>query len=92
MYVGDCIICAYSNNRIDKVIQYLQEVLEKFDFTNDGNVEKYLGVKVRYVGDNTFELAQPHLIELDFIITFMGINHEKTKSIKTRVSKTSLEK
>ena len=67
-YVDDCIIFGDSDNRVNEVIQSLWEGPEKFDFTDDGDVDKYLGVEVRSLGGNTFELAQPHLIERIFFV------------------------
>jgi len=61
-YLDNCIIFGDSDKRVDDVIQSLHEGSENFDFTDEGNVEKYLGVEVKELWDDTFELLQPHLI------------------------------
>ena len=62
---------------MDDVIQSLHEGLENFDSTDKRNVEKYLGVEVKELGDDTFELFQPHLI--DHIIEFRGLHGNDVK-------------
>ena len=76
-YVDDFIIFGDSDKRVDDVIQSLHEGSENFDFTDEGNVGKYLGVEVKELGDDTFELSQPHLIES--IIEFVGLHGNDVK-------------
>ena len=45
-YVDDCIIFGDTDKRVDDMFQSLWEGPEKFDFTDDGDVDKYLGVDV----------------------------------------------
>ena len=89
-YVDDCIIFGDSDKRVDEVIQSLHEGSENFDFTDEGNVDKYLGVEVKELGDDTFELSQPHLIER--IIEFVGLHGNDVKLRDTPVGKPLLNK
>ena len=89
-YVDDCIIFGDTDKRVDDIIQSLWEGPEKFYFTDDRDVDKYLGVDVRQVGDTTFELAQPHLIERT--VKFVGLDPETSKSRDTPVGRPLLNK
>ena len=53
-------------------------------------MEKYLGVEVKELGDDTFELSQPHLI--DHIIEFFGLHGNYVKLPDTTVGKPLLNK
>ncbi len=50
-----------------------------------GSIDKYLGVNIKQIDANTFELAQPFLIEQ--ITTFLGIADGKTNKKLTPVGK-----
>ena len=76
-YIDDCVIFGDSEKRVNDIIQSLWEGPEKFDFTDDGDVDKYLGVNVKSIGDKTFELSQPYFIE--HIFSFVGLDHEEPK-------------
>ena len=64
VYVDDCIIFQNKgSDEADKLIQNLQEGPEKFVFTDDGDLDKYLGVDVKRKKEGSIELTQPHLTE-----------------------------
>ena len=64
VYVDDCIIIQMKgSNAADNLIRDLQEGHEKIEFTDDGDLEKYLGVDVNRHKDGTIELTQKHLIQ-----------------------------
>ena len=63
-YVDDCIILARDRKTITKFIATLKYGPEKFDFTDEGTLSKYLGVDIqRLSSDNGFTMSQPFLIE-----------------------------
>ncbi len=75
-YVDDCIIVGDSMQGINSPIQLLYRGDEHFVLQDKGSVNKYLGVNIKQIDVNIFELAQPFLIER--IIAFLGIKKGKT--------------
>jgi hypothetical protein len=63
VYVDDCIIVGKSDSHISNFIESLRSGKEKFDFTEEGNLEQYLGVDIKKLNKNSFEMRQPFLIE-----------------------------
>ena len=64
VYVDDCIILGRDNISIDRFIQTLTQGPEKFAFTDEGSIDKYLGVNIERLPDNNgFTVSQPHLIQ-----------------------------
>ena len=43
-YVDDCILIANKKETLDQFIHSLANCIEKFEFTDEGAIEKYLGV------------------------------------------------
>ena len=85
VYVDDCIIIQKKGSTAtDDLIRDLQEGDEKYTFTNDGDLEKYLGVDVRRHKDGSIELTQKHLIQrlLEVIGVTKDMNMKKTPAIK----------
>ena len=63
VYVDDCIIIAKDKLSIDKFINSLTHGPEQFVFTDEGSLDKYLGVNIERLDDDSgFTLTQPHLI------------------------------
>jgi histone deacetylase 1/2 len=60
-YVDDTILIDPSNKEIDKIIQQLKE--HKFDVQDEGQIEDFLGVRIRHNKNGTIEMSQPHLIQ-----------------------------
>jgi hypothetical protein len=60
-YVDDTILIDPSNKEIDKIIHQLREL--KFDVQDEGQIEDFLGVRIRQGEDGTIEMTQPHLID-----------------------------
>lgn len=70
-YVDDCIIFQKKGSTdTEELIKNLQEGPEKFTFTDDGDLDKYLGVDKKMKKDGTIKLTQLHLIER--ILTQLG--------------------
>ena len=57
---------------------------------DEGSIDKYLGVNIRQIDKDSFELTQPFLIER--ITTFLGIADGKTNEKLTPVGKPLLNK
>jgi len=70
-YVDDCIIISPSRESIDRLISSMQSGPENFKLTDEGGVNKLLGVEITHLNDNSFELSQPFLI--DRILSFLGL-------------------
>lgn len=73
VYTDDGIFCGLDKKHIGECIK---ELAKQFNITNEGDVDKYLGVKVMREEDGSIKLAHPHLI--DDIINDMGFK-ENTK-------------
>jgi hypothetical protein len=89
-YVDDCIIVGDSMHRIDALIQSLHGGGKRFVLQDEGSIDKYLGVNIKQIDANAFELSQPCLIER--ITTFLGIADGKTNEKLTPVGKPLLNK
>ena len=64
VYVDDCIILSRDKSSIDLFIASLTHGPEKFAFTDEGTLDKYLGVEISRLPDGQgFKLTQPYLIE-----------------------------
>ena len=61
-----------------------------FVLQDEGLIDKYLGVNIKKIDANTFEVAQPFLIKQ--ITTFLGIADGKTNKKLTPVGKPLLNK
>ena len=48
---------------LTQLINSLENGIEKFEFTDEGSLDKYLGVKIEKLDCNEFILRQPHLIQ-----------------------------
>jgi len=77
-YVDDCIIIGPSRNSIDRLISSMQSGPENFKLTDEGGVNKLLGVEITHLDDNSFELSQPFLI--DRILNFLSLCNNEFES------------
>ena len=57
----------------------MKEGHEKFDFTDDGNLEKYLGVDAKRHTDGRIQLTQTHLIQRFSDVIGMDVNEVSTR-------------
>ena len=69
VYVDDCILISKEKSMLDQFIHSLANGIEKFEFTDEGSMDKYLGVEIEQLNGNEFILRQPYLIQriLDFL-------------------------
>jgi len=69
IYRDDCIMVSDNSSTLENAIM---EMSKKFEITDEGEIDEYLGVKVQHNDDGSFELSQPLLIEQ--ILTTLGFN------------------
>ena len=71
---------------VDAVISSLKEGHEEFQLVDQGSIDKYLGLLIRDIDANTFEMSpQPFLIRR--ILEFLSLDENKTKGRDTPVGK-----
>ena len=75
---------------VDEVIQSLREGEEEFDLTDEGSIDQYLGMMIKDIDGDSFEISQPFLIRR--IINFLSLDEHKTKSRDTPVGKPLLNR
>ena len=63
IYVDDCIVFSKSKKINKELVISLQNGQENFQLTDEGDLNRYLGVDIDRRSDGTFELRQPYLIE-----------------------------
>ena len=84
VYVDDCIILSRDQKSIDMFINTLKYGPEKFAFTDEGSLDKYLGVEIERLSDKTgFTMTQPFLIQR--ILEAAKIDSRMTNSRPTPV-------
>ena len=62
-YVDDCILIAKKKETLDKFIYSLANGIEKLEFTDEGTIEKYLGVEIEQLKGKESILRKPFLIQ-----------------------------
>ena len=77
VYIDDCILIAKTAKLIQAAVK---EIAKKFEISNEGEIEEYLGVKVEKLKDKRIKMSQPYLIEQ--ILEGLGFN-ERTKIKRT---------
>ena len=90
VYVDDCVVFQHKGARdTDELIRNLQDGEQKFVFTDNGDLETYLGVDVKRKKDGSIELSQLHL--LTRIITLLnisdGVNSKPSPIVKPLLCK-----
>ena len=84
IYTNDCIMVSEKSSTLEDPIM---ELSKKFKINDEGEVDKYLGVKVQKNDDGSFKLSQLLLIEQ--ILTALGsIEHTRPKATTALSSKT----
>ena len=96
-YVDDCIVLYRDKSVFYELIDSLKNGPEKFDLTDEGDINMYLGVEIEMLGkDNpntprSFEMKQPFLIGR--ILKLLGIvegdNSKPTPATKPVLTKES---
>ena len=61
-YVDDCILIANKKEKLDQFIHSLANGIEKFEFTDEGAIDKYLGEEMEQLKGKKFILRKPFII------------------------------
>ncbi len=77
-YVNDCIIISPSKESINCLIASMHSGPKKFKLTDEGDINKFLGIKITHLDDNSFDLSQPFFINR--ILNFLGLCKNKFKT------------
>ena len=90
VYIDHCIIFSREGFGIsDRLINSLANVKENCEFTDEGDLNRYLGVDITKHKDGSIEVTQPHLIGRFIAL----VDHTQNINIKTTPStKHSLHK
>jgi hypothetical protein len=62
-YVDDCIIISNSMKVINTFVTSMKDGPEEYVLTDEGDINKFLGIQIKEITRNKFELSQPFLIE-----------------------------
>jgi len=93
-YVDDCIIIGNSMEKINAFVKTMQKGPENFILTDEGEIDKYLGIEITQLDGKRFQMAQPFLI--DRIVSFLGLTDNEfdvaTNKRATPVGKPLLHK
>ena len=83
MYVDDCIILSRKDSTADAIIRSLKQGNENFDFTNDGDLERYLGMNFTRKGGKII-ITQPNLINriIDAVGFDASVNPKPVPAVK----------
>ncbi len=76
--VDDCIIIGLDMSKINKFVVSMQNGPENFILTDEGIIDKFLSLKIKWLGPKEFEISQPILI--DYIITFLGLQSDAAET------------
>ena len=62
-YLDDCILIANKKEKLDQFIHSRANGINNFEFTDEGAIDKYLGVEIEQLKGKEFILRQPFLIQ-----------------------------
>jgi hypothetical protein len=79
VYVDDCIIISDSRLKIQHLVHSLSTGPEEFILTQEGTLDKFLGIDIKGLGTESYELSQPFLIER--LINFVEDESTSTRGI-----------
>ena len=71
-YVGDCIIVGPSMDRIDSFVESMKTGKDNFVLTDEGDINKLLGIEITKLDDKRFKVSQPFLI--DRIVSLLKVD------------------
>ena len=85
-YSDNCIIAGRITKDIDSFVYSMPYGSEKLTLTDEGDVNKFLGIEIIHHGDSSLKLSQYFLI--DCLLSLLGIGNNKfDTSTTTPVSK-----
>ena len=73
IYVDDCIIVGKDMSEIDAFVRSMQQGSKNFVLTDEGSIDKFLGIEIKRLGKQDFEISQPFLI--DRILALLKLEH-----------------
>ena len=75
---------------VDSVTESLHGGDEDFELTDEGSLDKYIGVLIKDIDDTSFEMSQPFLIIQ--IIASLSLDEHNTRGRETLVGKPLLNR
>ena len=84
-YVDDCILVSSDQKAIDELVDSLENGEEKFLLTDEGDIDKFLGIEINHFEDGSFEITQPHLTSRILQLLGLDRNNEWKSSTKSRL-------
>ena len=85
-YVDDCILVSTEEGTIEDFVKSLVKGPEKFILTEEGDINKFLGIEINHHEDGSFELTQPHLIKRVVDMLKLNGNNEWSQVAKSRAT------
>ena len=73
VYVDYCIIVGKDMGEINKFVQSMQQCSENFVLTDEGSIDKFLGIEISRLGKQEFEISQLFLIKR--ILALLQLEH-----------------
>ena len=61
-YLDDCIIVGPSMDRIDSFVKSTKTGKDNFVLTDEGDINKFLGIEITKLDEKRFKVSQPFLI------------------------------
>jgi hypothetical protein len=93
-YVDDCIIVSNSMKDINTFVKSMKDGPKEYVLTDEGDKNQFIGIEIKKITGNKFELSQPFLIKQ--IVNLLGLGQNKfdiqTKTKITPVGKPLLNK
>ena len=93
-YVDDYITIGPSMENINRFVDSMKNGDENFTLTNEGDINKLLGIEITQLNDKIFKISQPYLT--DRMISFLRIDandhNVETNAKSTPVGKPLLHK
>jgi hypothetical protein len=62
-YVDDCIVISNSMKDINTFAKSMKGSFKGYVLTDEGEINKFLGVEIKEISKNKFKLSQPFLIK-----------------------------
>ena len=75
---------------VDSVIYSMRDGDEDFELTDEDSIEKYIGVLIEDIIDNSSEMSKPFLVQC--IIASLSLDENKTRVHNTPVRKPHLNR
>jgi hypothetical protein len=84
-YVDDCVIISNSMKDINTFVKSMKDSPKRYVLTDEVDINNFLGIEIKEITRNKFELSQPFLIEQIVNLLELGQNKFDVQT-KTRIS------